>query len=474
VLVRAFDFDGGGPRRFGQYKLAFYVSTTAIGLLGFGLTASLFYFVPRQKGDGHRYIVNAVVALSLVGIAAAIGVTAFRFEIASLLNSPALVHLLPLVGLLVLFSLPGDMVLSLPIIDRRPVLAAWIMTGTDLLRAGSIIFAALVFRSVTSVVWVAAIVAGLRLTLLLIYVPLRRSGDAESARFNGTQLKAQFGYALPFALAVLFERALQSVHAFWVSSQVPDAVFALYAAGVFQVPVIKGFIASIAEVIIVRTSAVHKSGDTEELSRLWQSATGLIVVVLVPIMAVCEVMAPDIIGLIFGPDYVGAVPIFRVFLVGMLLYMIIDHAILRATGDTQFLIWSSAAGFVVSLLSLFVLTRFDLMLGAVSAFVLGLTVTRVMGLIRVASQLELEWTQVFPFKKALQAAFTAGLASLVVLLGLRFVHGHFLRLAVGGPALLGIYGALAWTFRLLPRAEVAALASRFDPRNAVRQAFNRG
>lgn len=325
--------------------------------------------------------------------------------------------------------------------------------------------AALIFRSVSAVVWAAALSAGLKLMLLLLYVPMRRERSTTPAPgVDAAQVREQFGYALPFAVSVLFERGLTSVHAFWVSAKVPDAVFAVYAAGVFQVPIVKGLVASIADVIIVRGSSLHEEGKGHELARIWRSAMGRIIVILVPIVAVCELMAPDIIGLVYGAQFAGSVPIFRIFLLALLFYSVIDHAILRAIGDTRFLIWAASAGFVASVVCLPILTRANLLLGGVTSFVIGLGVARLAGLVRVASELKINWTAALPVGRFLAATATSGLIAVPVYFLVENFDGHFVRLLVGGPTFLALYVGMVWVLRLIPRDEMAALAARFRPR----------
>lgn len=476
VLTRAFEMQygvEGGRAEFGLYKLAFLIAVTCGRLLNIGLTASLYYFVPRDKGEGQPYIVQALLALSAIGVTAAALMMVFRDPLSVALNSPDLVELLPIVALMVLLMLPGDVVLSLPVIDRRPVLGAGLLAGSHMIRAGMLMGAAVVFRSVEAVVWAGVIAASTKVIALTLYVWIR--GREEDSRPRMDFIGEQFHYALPFAVAVFFEAALASFHQFWVKGHVSDAVFAIYAAGSFQVPVIDMLVASVSEVVIVRAAAAWERHDLTELRRVWEGGMARLAVLIVPVWMVSEVLAGDVIGLVFGQGYLEAAPIFRIFLVALLLYMIIDHGILRATGDTRFLLKASAAGFFASAAALFVLARIDMMLGAVTSFVIGIAVMRLSGLWLVAKRLDISLTRAFPWRAFLSAMAAAGACAAGVWLVLLWVSGtfleqfagtsmyHFVRLALGGPLFLASYAALVWTFGLLDRDELRRIIGRFVP-----------
>ncbi len=475
VLTRAFSIDGidEGTARFGLYKLAFLIAITTTRLLNMGITASLYYFLPRDRGEGQPYVVQALLFLSAMGIAAAAGITLFRDPIAIALNSPALAELLPIVALMVLLVLPGDVVLSLPVIDRRPVLGAGIHAGSHLVRAGMLIGAALLFRSVEAVVWAGAIGASVKVVALLIYVSFRGRGEASNPRAD--LMREQFKYALPFAVAVAFEAALASFHQFYVKGHVTDSMFAIYAAGSFQVPVIDMLVASVAEVVLVRASAAWERNDLVELRRIWEGGMARLAIMIVPVWMISELLAPDVIGFVFGPTFLDATWIFRLFLVALLLYLIIDHAILRATGDTGYLLKASAAGFISSVVALFLLAPHNLMIGAILAFVIGIAVVRFSGLYLVARRLQIPLSRAFPWKPFLAANLT-GLAVAIPVAGVmwwatdQFIqplwgsrYYHMFRLLIGGPLFLAGYAGLAWAFRLVDRDELVAVLRRFLP-----------
>ncbi len=453
VLVRVFDLEG-----FGIYKITFLVAATTVSLLNLGFNASIFYFVPRAEGDGHNYLVQAVLSLTLLGMIGAGALMLSRGLLAQQFSAPELMDLIPIVALYVLITIPSASVVSVPVVDQRPVLAAWIMAGSDFFRAAALIGAGVVFRTVAALAWAAVVISMIQGAVLLAYLAARRESRPRPIRW--AEWKSQIQYAIPFGVAVIFAQGLERGHAFFVSGSASPGDFAIYAVGIFQIPIIAMLVNSVAEVVIVQAAPAYKRHDMGELRRLWRNALRPLAVLLIPVWAMCEVVAPELIGVLFGSQYLSSVPIFRIFLFAIVVHIIIDHGILRATGDTRFLVWANAAGFLASVAALFLLTPFDLMRGSVWAYVIGVAVIRLLGLAKVASRLEMRLSESIPWRAVVQALLASGGSAACAYLAMQATEVAWMKLIIGCLVFTLLYGAMVWTFQLLPRGQIRDLRAR--------------
>lgn len=455
VLVRVFD-----QEQFGVYKQLFLIAATAIPVLNLGMYASVFYFVPRDEGEGHRYIVQAIGLLSLTGGLAGLGLALAPGEVSRLLNIAAVEEYLPLVGLFVFLSTPSELVIPVPTVDRRPVIAAYTIAASDLLRACGVIGAAVMIRSIEAVLWAVIVVALLRGFWLLIYVRLRRKPAAQDVAF--ADLIDQLRYSLPFALAVLFEVGLLQFHQFYVAANVSPAEFAIYAIGILQIPVLGFLVQSVVEVMLIRTSAAHKTGDRAEMRRVWIAALERLAVVLVPCWVLAELLAHDLVGFLFGSAYYASVPILRVFLLTVVLWVIVDHGILRATGDTPYLLAANVVGFAASVAAVMFFSRFSVLLGGAAGYVFGLISIRCLGLLRVARRLDMHWWELLPWRTFARVSAAVTLSGLVAASGLALPH-RLLRLGLAALLFLVVYAAIVFRWELIPRREMHSVLRRFVP-----------
>ncbi len=455
VLVRVFD-----PTTFGVYKQLFLIAGTALPILNLGMYASIFYFVPRDRGEGHRYIVQAVALLALTGSVGALTLVLGRDMIASTLGGPLLRDTLPLLAVFVLLATPSEMVGSLPVVDRRPYLAACTMAGSDLVRASSLVLVALVTGSLVAVLWVSVAVMALRAVWLATYVWWRKSPNPR--RINRADLSTQLQYALPFAAAVIFQTGVERFHEYYVASQVTTAEFAIYAIGILQIPVTGLLVQSVVEVVLVRMAEAHKTSKPSEMCELWYRTLSRLAVMVIPIWMLGELFAGDVVGLLFGMDYLGAVPVFRVFLVSVLLMILVDHAVLRATGDTRFILFANVVGLLVGAAAVVVLTQRSVMLGGITGYVVGLMVTRGVGLARVARRLHVPWYQTVPLWSIVRTVAAAGAGGAAAMAAFLLPHPA-MRLAAGGLLFTPVYLAIVLRWEIVPRSEVHAVLRRLIP-----------
>ncbi|HEX6938520.1 MAG TPA: lipopolysaccharide biosynthesis protein [Longimicrobiales bacterium] len=455
VLVRVFS-----QEEFGVYKQVFLLAATLVPLFDLGLSASLFYFVPRDGGRGQRYVLQALALLTLAGAVAGLALALGGELVAAALDSPALARYRLAAALFVALSVPAAMIDVLPVVDRRPRIAAWAIAGGDLVRAGAIVTAALAWRSIEAVVWAAVASAAVRGAALVAYVRLRAAGPA--ARTDGRELMAQLRYALPFAVAVVFEIGLNQFHQYFVAAHTTPAQFAIYSVGILHIPIIGMLVASVVDVMLVRAAEAHRAADSGTLRRLWRVTLERLAAILVPCWALAQVFAADVIGLLFGPQYLAAVPVFRVFTTTLLLWGVVDHGILRATGDTPYIVKANVAGMGASVIAVFALAPDSLFLGAIGGYVFGLAVMRGLGVLKVAQRLGLGAAEILPWRTIGRVGGAALLSAAAACTAFP-IPRTLVRLPVGAALFAIAYAGLAYRWELVPRDEVAALLRRFIP-----------
>ena len=270
----------------------------------------------------------------------------------------------------------------IPATDKRPIIAAYVTIGLNAFRASLIIVAAIVYQSIIGVLWAAVLSVATVLVCLGWYIRFRRTAPPRSAKWEtfGTQLR----YSLPFAGAGLFNVGFSRFHEYYIASTISAAEYAVYAIAVLQIPLLDQLIRSVVEVMIVRVSSTFKSSPVVETQRIWLSAVERIAIILIPAWAFLFLVAPDFVVLLFGAAYAPAIPIFRLFLTSVLLLIVMDHGILRATDDTPFIVKVNSIGCVVGIVATVLLTQRIGIIGGVGGFLSGLAVVRFLGVTRVA------------------------------------------------------------------------------------------
>jgi O-antigen/teichoic acid export membrane protein len=438
VLARVFS-----QHEFGTYKQVFLIYSTLFGIVQAGMAESLYYFLPAEKDRKGRYIVNVLMVLGGLGLAALLLLYSQQDRIAALLNNAALAPYLVLTGIylvLMLMSLVLEIVMTA---EKQHVSASFAYALTDLGRA--ILFLVPVFFF-GGLFWLllGAIAFGFgRLAYTLFYLK-REFGTGLQADHD--LMKKQLGYALPFGLAGLIEVVQINFHMYVVSWYFDAATFAIYSVGCLQLPITDFLMTSTSNVVMVQMREKLRAGDLAAVVAIWLDGVRKLALVLFPMIGILLVLAHELIVVMFTDSYASAVPVFIVWTIGMLLATILSDSVLRVYAENRFLIIQNFIRLaVLAALIHWFLALFGLV-GAVLVTLLANLVARSLGLMRVKTLLGVRFGQLLPWKSLAGVfATAAGAAVPVLLLKATRPVEDFLQLAIGGTLyVITYYLLLLW------------------------------
>jgi O-antigen/teichoic acid export membrane protein len=328
VLVRLLE-----PAQYGAYKQFFLVGQTVLLTGQVGMTQSLFYFVPRGGPGRGVYVAHTFTMLSALGAVLGLVLWLLAPQVGAWLGSPDLGALrLPLA------IYAGAMLAAAPLegallSDGRVNGAAFAFTCSDVLRT-SLMVAAATLLGGHSLFWAAALVASLRVTVLWLLV-LRRW--VPFARPRREALRAQLAFALPFAGATLLYIGQRYFSQYAVSASFDPATFALFTVAAFHLPVVDIVFTPISEVLMVELGRPGVREDRKVALRHWHEAMDRLASILFPAACGAWLLGPITLPLLFTSKYQGAVPLFMLATLEILLAALPVDALLRAAGETRYL-----------------------------------------------------------------------------------------------------------------------------------------
>jgi O-antigen/teichoic acid export membrane protein len=403
VLVRLFD-----QAAFGTYKQLFIIYGTLIGIAQLGVAESLYYFVPRSPSDAGRYAMNAVVTLSIVGVACIALLGMASGNIARWLTNPQLADMLVLLGVflaLMLMSTPLEIVM----VSRKQYrMAAYTYAASDIGRAAFILLPAIVLGGLRGALWGAIVFAAGRVAAMLW--SFRR--DLGTTLRPGLGLwRDQWAYTLPFALAVGMEAVQGNVHHYVVASRFDAATFAIYAVGCLQIPLVDVITTSSANIMMVKMAGEGFESRGAAALALWHDTTRRLALVIFPLAVFLLVMARDIVVLLFTSRYLASVPIFMLWTLTIVFSVPCVDAVLRVHAQTRFLFGLNVLrlGLVVGLTGWF-LSMYGLS-GAVLVVLLSTGIVRAVGVARIAGLLGVGLGTVLPWVRLATTATYAVIAA---------------------------------------------------------------
>jgi O-antigen/teichoic acid export membrane protein len=430
---------------YGTYYQLFLIATTLYYVLPCGVVQSLYYFLPRTE-QKRPYLGQTLLFMSAAGVVGAAGVALALEPVAAWFSNPALLEFrLPLAlytGLLI-----GAMPLEVSLTSQgRTRASAALYLVSDAIRAGVMVLPGLLGFGLHGLMVAVAGFAGLRFVAAWVISLRHSSGPLLSPPL----LRAQLAYALPFGAAMLLSVPQQNAHLFMVAGAVAPSLYALYRVGCFQLPVVDLLYTPTSEVLMVRLGELEREGRLGEAVGAFREAAGKLAFVFLPFAAFLFAAAPEFIGALFGPQFLPAVPVFRVSVLGVLLAVLPMDGVLRARGFTRAIFLSYLVKALVTLPLVYFGVRHFGMMGGIASWALAECVgkaTLLVPLPRALSTPErpLSLRDVIPWRQLAQAGLAALAAALAVVL---------LR-ALAGAVWTGLPAGFVW--RTLPLAVAGIL-----------------
>ena len=347
---------------YGTYKLLFLVSQTLLLILPFGMSQSLYYFVPRT-GARRPFLVQTLLFMSVMGVLAALGVSALGPQIGGWLNNPAFATHSTLLGLYT-FGLIASMPLEVALTargDTNQAAAAYV--ASDLVKTVAMTVPAALGYGLHGLMAGIAFFALARVVATLLLVLRGEPGPS----FDPAALKAQLRYALPFGGAMALAIPQQYFHQYVVSSRLDAATFAVYAVGIFNLPIIDLLYTPTSEMLMIRLAELEREGRKHLGLDAFREAVARLAFIFFPLALFFIAIAPEFITALFTVRYLGSVPVFRVVACGIFLTCLPVDGALRACNETRFIFFSYFIKFAVTVpLVLVGVSRFGMMGGVVS------------------------------------------------------------------------------------------------------------
>jgi O-antigen/teichoic acid export membrane protein len=399
ALVRLVD-----PTGFGTYKQFFLVSTTALLVGQLGLTQSLFYFIPRERENAGSYAAQTFLSLAAIGVLAGFGIYFSAPVLARFLESPGLLeYRLPLAiytgGMLAASPLEASLTSH-----GRPARAAIGYTLTDLLRAGGLVAAA----ALLGVPWLFRAAAAVAILRLLALWALALNGATPFARPSAARFRTQLAFALPFAGSSVLWVAQRQFSQYAVSASFDPATFALFAVASFHLQVVDIVYTPMSEVLMV--DLAHAPGRSAAAGAFRESI-GRLATILFPAAAGAWLLGTTVLPLLFTNAYLAAVPLFLLATLEIPLWVVPVDALLRAEGETRYLLWFSAVRIAVAALFILGGIHFFGLAGAIAGSIATEALSRLCMLARGCRLLGVAVREVFDWRVLSRIAVSATISA---------------------------------------------------------------
>ena len=448
---------------YGVYKEAFLFVGTAANVATFGVGMSAFYFMPRHPERGGQIALNILVYNFVAGWIPLIVLAFYPQLLKSLFRTSALAPLAMLLGILVLLTLTSSLVQQVPIALQDVRYSTIFIVGTQFTRALLVAGAAILFRSIESLI-VATILSQLLAAALLFWY-LHDRFPRFWTHFDWRFFKEQLAYALPYGAFGLLWVIQKDLDNYFVSASLGPGDYAIYAVGWLDVPLISLVLESVVSVMIVRVSTLQQENRKADIRYITAAATNRLSAMQFPLFMLLLVAGHDLIVLFYTKAYEKSANIFLISILLLPLSVFLLDPIVRAyKGLRNFLLVVRITIFVGLFCVLFPVIRHFGMMGAAIAAVAAQALERIVIAWRAAKAVDATIKDVGLYRDLFKVTGVTIAAGLIAYMVRNLINpAHLIpRIAAVTLCIAAIYLTATFAFRLpgwemLSKERIAAL-----------------
>ena len=322
------------PEELGLYRQAFQVVTTMVSLLCLQVSASAYYFMPREPERKAQVALHVLIFYLVVGVAAALVFAVFPQLVMLTFKGDEMASLVPLIGIVVLLWLVSLNLESIVIANGDIRWASAMTVLIQILKTSLLIAAAMIGGTARSVLIAALAIGVTHFSICLVY--LKRRFGRFWGKFDWPLFKLQLANALPFGVGGIAYIVQFDLHNFYVSKHFTPAEFAVYSIGCFQLPLLQTLIDAAETILLPQIARLEKEGSRQGILRVWAVSMRFLAFFFFPVCAMFFVLRREFIVTLFTATYASATPVFAVNIFNLLLHIFLAGTLLRAFPEFRF------------------------------------------------------------------------------------------------------------------------------------------
>lgn len=409
-------------------------------IFSFGMQSNLYYYFPNSDERRQKTLVGntwfTMVAFALVAFVLLLVPTTAKLFI----GNEKLMEFSLLVAIGIFFSVPILLIFPLFVTRGDKTLSVIYPPIEALLRVGIVLGTAFIFKTIESILLSMVIYHVLQFVFVTFYAswPYRK---VKSDWFDWELLKSQFTYAAPFGLAVVLSTVFHRFDKMLCISFITPEDYAIYSLAFYGIPGILQVYESVGEVNILNMSAAYKENKIEETISLAQSYVTRLMSFSIPVILGVFVFANVIFEFLFPPEYLKAIPFFRIYVFSFVIGALGAGLVLRATGKTRYTLKAYLRSAVIYLPFAYFSIKYYGTWGAIITAMLGLLLPKLFQISFEMKILNVNLWQYLPWGKIGKILLLSAMLVIPVA-----CLNHFVELNIFVAGIIGLVYVLAVWF----------------------------
>lgn len=423
------------------YNQTFMVLTTLSPFLLLGIPSGIYYVLTRNEGRTRAVVHEAVLCVlgscTVFALFLLLGGSSFlgrAFQNGQLRGY--LYWLIPCAVFSVLFSVA----MTVYVYYDRVSLSAKLNVINTIFTAVCVIVAVLLcgtaFSGIAAHVAATVLVGAAAIVLLFCYIV-----PADDGRIRGDSIRQLLKISVPLGLASMVGTLDSYLDKWIVSAMLSPETYAVFANGAHEIPFIGAITGAITTVILVDMTRACKDGDYAQALQLFRGAAEKTSMILLPIMMLLLVLSEPLIAFLYTDAYLGAVNVFRVYVLFLPMRTVFYGSIMTALGKAHAVLTRAVAALAANAVCSVLFVHLFGAIGASLATILAAyCVNLPINFYVICKTLHIPWTQLLPLKHYGMCLLLSLPGTLLCWLCSYLLRdfGAFWRLAAGGCAFAAV------------------------------------
>lgn len=343
----------------------------------FGMSSNLFYFYPSlHKNKLKSLVAQTLLFLFAFSLLSGLFIFIPFFSNFFLANEELQNYRIIIYILTIILSLTS-VIHPLYVVRKDINTSVWFPTFQVAIKAVVIVAFFLIIPSIDSVINAIIVSSVLVLAVIAFYIQQLFKKFPNTAVLDQKLIKKQFKYNLPIGLSIALKTFMQKFDKIIGITYLSASSYASYSVAFFGIPGIQQIYDSISQVTIVNMVKCFNNGQYKKAHELYKNMVIKTLSFSVPIILIVCLNAKEIITFLFTDKYVDATLLFQLYLISFVFVMLGAGLILRASGNTKFIIRAFLFASIISIPATYFLIKNYGSLGAMTGALISIILPKI-------------------------------------------------------------------------------------------------
>ena len=402
---------------YGSYRQVWLLFNMFVPILSLGMPISVNYFFPLLRLEEKKTFIFQTY-FSLLGLGFLFSMLFFFSAsfFSNLFNNDQIEELMRYFCLIPFLALPTLFYQNLFVCLDNAILAVKISLLSSFFYCLSIILPIELGYSISEMIYFLSIYYFFQFLIIsyLYHFTFKQS----LFKFNRSLVVQQFKYAIPVGISASIGIITINIDNIFISSYFDTKLFAEYANGAMEIPIIGIITGSVMAVFMPEFVKKYNNNNINSIIQLWHSSIIKVAMLFFPLMCFLYLFSYELIIIFFSDLYKEGISsdIFRIYLLQLPCRITIFSIILLSINQSKFVLKSSILCLIVNVLLNYILIQEEYfgILGPAVATVASLYLTSFLQLNYISRKFNIKLSDIFPWFYLMKLLCISILSALII------------------------------------------------------------